>query len=332
MSSDEPALTVSGLTIDYVGEPAQANLIQDVSFEVGHGESVALVGESGCGKSLTALAILRLLSPQMKVTRGSTFLGGQDLLKTSQRELRALRGDRIGAVFQDPMTSLDPSMTVGAQVSESRRRHLNESRRRARAKSVELLDLVGIPGAARRMRCYPHELSGGMQQRVMIAAAIACEPSLLLADEPTTALDATVQADILQLLRELQSSLGTAVLLVTHDLGVVADFCQRMVVMYAGHVVERGDVADLFGKPRHPYTAALLGSVPQSGQARTMLDVIPGRVPPNGSLPDGCRFRPRCGHALPRCAEPQHGSDPVDPHFTLCDRVAEGELNLERDL
>jgi oligopeptide/dipeptide ABC transporter ATP-binding protein len=191
---------------------------------------------------------------------------------------------------------------------------------------VELLDRVGIPNAAARARAYPHEMSGGMQQRVMIAAAIACEPAMVLADEPTTALDATVQADILKLLEELQRDLGLGVLFVTHDLGVVADFCSDVVVMYAGHVVERAETGELFQAPRHPYTEALLGAVPQAGRARTMLNVIPGRVPASGSLPGGCRFRPRCSYALPQCAEPQHGAE--DIHFTFCDRVADGDLAL----
>ncbi|MFD2415874.1 ABC transporter ATP-binding protein [Amycolatopsis pigmentata] len=322
-----PVLSVRDLVIDFEGRPAQPALVQGVNFDVLPGQSVALIGESGCGKTLTSLAILGLLPPRMRVASGSIVLGGVDVLRASERKLRDLRGRTIGAIFQEPMSSLNPTMTVGDQIGESRRLHLGESRRSARVKAVELLDRVGIPNAGERARAYPHELSGGMQQRVMIAAAIACDPAIVLADEPTTALDATVQADILQLLEDLRKDLGLGILFVTHDLGVVADFCEQVVVMYAGHVVERAGTDALFGTPRHPYTEALLGAVPQAGRARTMLSVVPGRVPPSGSLPEGCRFRPRCGYALEPCRHAQHGNT-SDVHFTFCDRVADGDLVL----
>lgn len=324
--TETPVLSVRDLVIDFVGHPEQPALVQGVSFDVPSGRSVALIGESGCGKTLTSLAVLGLLPRRMRVASGTIVLDGVDVLRASERDLRDLRGRRIGAIFQEPMSSLNPTMTVGNQIGESRRLHLGESRRTARAKAVELLDRVGIPNARRRARAYPHEMSGGMQQRVMIAAAIACEPAVLLADEPTTALDATVQADILQLLEDLQRDLGLGILFVTHDLGVVADFCEQVVVMYAGHVVERAATTELFDTPWHPYTEALLGAVPQAGRAHTMLNVIPGRVPASGSLPAGCRFRPRCRYALEPCAHAQHGND--EAHFTFCDRVAGGELVL----
>ena len=316
-------LSVRDLVIDLEGQPA---LVQGVSFDVPPGRSVALIGESGCGKTLTSLAILGLLPRRMRVAGGSIVLDGVDVLGATDRELRDLRGRRIGAIFQEPMSSLNPTMSVGDQIGESRRLHLGESRRAARAKAVELLDRVGIPNARQRAGAYPHEMSGGMQQRVMIAAAIACDPAILLADEPTTALDVTVQADILALLADLQRDLGLGILFVTHDLGVVADFCEQVVVMYAGHVVERAGTMDLFDAPWHPYTEALLGAVPQAGRPRTMLSVIPGRVPASGSLPAGCRFRPRCHYATDPCATTQHGND--DAHFTFCDRVADGDLVL----
>lgn len=322
-----PVLSVRGLVLDFVGEPKQPALVDGVSFDVPAGRSVALIGESGCGKTLTSLAVLGLLPKRIRVAAGSITLGGVDVVRAGNRELRELRGRVIGAIFQEPMSSLDPTMTVGDQIGESRGLHLGESRRTARRKAVELLDRVGIPNAEQRARAYPHEMSGGMQQRVMVAAAIACDPAMLLADEPTTALDATVQADILQLLEDLRRDLGLGILFVTHDLGVVADFCEQVVVMYAGHVVERADTAGLFGTPRHPYTEALLGAVPQAGRARTMLNVVPGRVPPSGSLPEGCRFRPRCRYALEPCREAQHGTT-GDIHFTFCDRVAHGDLLL----
>ncbi|BBG05339.1 MULTISPECIES: ABC transporter ATP-binding protein [Pseudonocardia] len=326
----EPLLSVRGLTIDLPGEPGQRGLVEDVTFDVHRGRSLALIGESGCGKSLTSMAVLRLLPPGLPVRSGSVHFDGVDLLRCRERELRSVRGGPVGIVFQEPMSSLNPTMTVGDQIAEARRLHLGESRRTAHLRAAELLDRVGIPNAAQRVRSYPHELSGGMQQRVMIAGAIACDPRLVIADEPTTALDVTIQAEILQLLRDLQRDMDLAVLLVTHDLGVVADFCDDVVVMYAGHVVERTSIDGLFYDPQHPYSSALLAAVPQSGSPRTRLNVIPGRVPPAGRFPDGCRFRPRCGHGLPeQCALPQVDTELEHGHRTRCGRVSGGELTLE---
>ena len=329
----EPVLSVEGLTLDLVGgHTPQPRLVDDVTFDVPPGGAVALIGESGCGKTMTAMAVLGLLPAGVRAVAGSVRLGDRDLLRCGERELARVRGRIIGTIFQEPMTSLDPTMTVGDQIAESRRLHLGERRSTALARARELLDRVGIPDAARRLRAYPHELSGGMQQRVMIAAAIACDPRLVIADEPTTALDVTIQAEILDLLRDLQKDSGMAVLLVTHDLGVVADFCEDVVVMYAGHVVERATVDAVFTAARHPYTSALLRSVPTGRTPRTPLDVIPGRVPPAGDFPSGCRFRPRCAYAADACAR----TEPVETrtgegagHGTRCLRVAAGEIDLQ---
>ena len=324
----EPLLAVEGLTIDLPGR--QPGLVQDVTFEVRKGRAVALIGESGCGKTLTSMAVLGLLPPAVKVSAGAIRFDGVDLLRCSARQLRQIRGGPVGMVFQEPMSSLNPTMTVGDQIAEVRRLHLKERRSVALRQARELLTRVGIPNADRRLRSYPHELSGGMQQRVMIAAAIACEPKLLIADEPTTALDVTIQAEILQLLRDLRDSLELAVLLVTHDLGVVADFCDDVVVMYAGHIAERTSVDELFYRPRHPYSSALLASVPQSGRARTKLTVIAGRVPSAGQFPGGCRFEPRCEHSVESvCRLPQADTAVDDGHRTRCGRVASGDLILE---
>jgi oligopeptide/dipeptide ABC transporter ATP-binding protein len=324
-----PLLSVRGLTIDLPGTPGQPGLVEDVSFDLHRRRSLALIGESGCGKSLTSMAILRLLPPGLPVRAGSVMFDGVDLVRCGERELRGVRGGPVGIVFQEPMSSLNPTMTVGDQIAEAREIHLGERRSTALRRAVELLDRVGIPNARARIRSYPHELSGGMQQRVMIAAAIACDPKLLIADEPTTALDVTIQAEILELLRDLRRDLDLAVMLVTHDLGVVADFCDDVVVMYAGHVVERTSVEGLFYQPMHPYSSALLAAVPH-GRPRTRLTVIPGRVPPAGRFPDGCRFQPRCGHALPEvCAQPQVETELAGGHRTRCGRVAGGTVTLE---
>jgi oligopeptide/dipeptide ABC transporter ATP-binding protein len=323
-------LSVRDLTIDLIGKPGQPGLVENVSFDVPAGRSVALIGESGCGKTLTSMAILRLLPPEMRISRGEIIFDGLDLVTASPRELRAVRGGPVGMVFQEPMSSLDPTMTVGDQIGEARRLHLGESRAQARAKARELLDRVGIANAARRLDSYPFELSGGMQQRVMIAAAIACDPKLVIADEPTTALDVTIQAEILELLRSLQQEMGLAVLLVTHDLGVVADFCDEVVVMYAGHVVERAAAQPVFANSMHPYTRALLDSIPQAGRARMPLKAIAGRVPPAGEFPTGCRFQPRCAHAVPGlCDEPQAELEPEPGHRCRCVRVGTRELSLQ---
>lgn len=325
-----PLLSVRGLTIDLEGETTQRGLVDDVSFDLRRGQTLGLIGESGCGKSLTALSIVGLLPSNLKIVSGSIALDAVDLLKPGKRSLARTRGRSIGTVFQDPMSSLNPTMTVGDQVAEARRLHLGESWAMARRAAVKLLDRVGIADAERRSRSYPFELSGGMQQRVMIAAAISCDPDLIIADEPTTALDVTVQAEILDLFRELQQSLELAVLMVTHDLGVVADFCDDVIVMYAGQIVDRAPVFDLYREPRHPYAEALLSAVPRPDASHTALNTIPGRVPPAGSFPTGCRFQPRCAYAVPEiCGLPQPETRWGDDRSVRCCRSATGELSLE---
>ncbi|CAN5367593.1 ABC transporter ATP-binding protein [soil metagenome] len=301
-----PVLEVTDLTLRRVGSDNPARLVQGVSFDVKQGECLALIGESGCGKTLTSMAILGLPPKAIGVDGGSVRLQGEELLGYSQRQYGRIRGLKMGAIFQDPMSSLDPTMKIGDQIAESRRIYLGESRRDALRTAVDLLDRVGIADAKNRLNSFPFELSGGMQQRVMIAAAIACDPAILIADEPTTALDVTVQEGILDLLRTLQADLGLSVLLVTHDLGVVADFSDRVAVMYAGQVVERGTTKELLDQPTHPYTKSLLASVAQLGTSHTVLPTIPGRVPSADEMPTGCRFMARCPYAEPdRCSLPQ---------------------------
>jgi oligopeptide/dipeptide ABC transporter ATP-binding protein len=299
-----PLLSVDDLGVELLTERGWIPVISEVGFEVPAGAVVGLVGESGAGKSVTAMAINGLLAPRAsRIVSGSVRFFGEDLLEMTPRQRNAIRGRRIGTIFQDPMTALNPAFTVGEQIAEVVREHEGAGRREALAKAIEAMDMVGIPSAARRAASYPHEFSGGMAQRVMIAMAIACRPQLLIADEPTTALDVTTQARILRLLKDIRRELGMGVLLVTHDLGIVADFCDEVVVMYAGEVVERSGVVALFEAPCHPYTAALIDSMPYRALERGgEMRAIAGIVPPAGRLPDGCRFHTRCGFALaPLC-------------------------------
>ncbi len=280
-----------------------AVLAEDLSFTIAPGEMLGLVGESGCGKTLTALSIMRLLpDPPVKVTSGRILFDGIDLLTLDAEKLRALRGDRIGMIFQEPMTSLNPVFTIGDQIAEVLTIHRTISRQAARDRVVELLNLVGIAAAAGQLDRYAHQLSGGQRQRVMIAIALACEPRLLIADEPTTALDVTVQAQILALIDGLRRERGMACLLITHDLGVVSEVCDRAAVMYAGRIVEEAPVDQLFAHPRHRYTRALLDTIPANNQPGMLLPAIAGSVPPPGARGAGCAFAPRCGHAIARCA------------------------------
>lgn len=298
----EPLLSVDGLGVEFATASGWTPVLQDVSFDVAAGQLVGLVGESGSGKSVTCSSVLRLLPPrQSRTVAGRIRFQGRDLLNMPSRELEAVRGNDIAMIFQEPMTSLNPVFTVGDQIAEVVRRHRRVNRKAATARAVEVLDLVGIPDAARRIRQYPHEFSGGMRQRVMIAMALACEPKLLIADEPTTALDVTIQAQVLDLIREMAGRFGMGVLFVTHDLGVVADLCTEVVVMYAGQVVERARTEPLYATPRHPYTAGLLRSVPDVG-GRSEMHTIAGSPPPPGSIPVGCRFAPRCPHRADECA------------------------------
>jgi peptide/nickel transport system ATP-binding protein len=300
-------LAVEGLQTFLYTRTGVVKAVDGVSFSLRQGETLAVVGESGCGKSMTALTIMRLVpSPPGRIVGGAVWLAGRDLLRLDEREMRNVRGNEISMIFQEPMTSLNPVLTIGSQIAEALRLHQDISKRAVRDMAVEMLRRVRIPEPARRARQYPHQLSGGMRQRAMIAMALACNPNVLIADEPTTALDVTIQAQILDLILKLQRELGTAVLLITHNLGVVAETAQRVVVMYAGRKVEEAEVDALFARPLHPYTHGLLGSVPQltaiSGQVEAeRLQEIPGTVPPLDNLPGGCAFAPRCAFADQRC-------------------------------
>ncbi|HET7389091.1 MAG TPA: ABC transporter ATP-binding protein [Nocardioidaceae bacterium] len=297
-------LEVEDLHVRFDTDEGTVLAVNGVSFSVEPGEVLSLVGESGCGKSMTALAVLGLLPPTASRS-GRIRLEGEDITRLDEKALRRIRGRDVSMVFQEPMTSLNPIFTVGYQIGEVLRRHEGLSRSQARARAVELLDLVRIPAAKQRVREYPHQMSGGMRQRVMIAMAVACNPKVLLADEPTTALDVTIQAQVLDIMRDLQHELGTSVVIVTHDLGVVAEVADKVVVMYAGHVVEAGAVDDLFANPQHPYTLGLLGSVPRPdlvlADTQNRLVEIPGMVPTLRQPPSACVFAPRCSRADDPC-------------------------------
>jgi oligopeptide/dipeptide ABC transporter ATP-binding protein len=287
-------LDVRGLRTTFYTRDGNVKAVDGIDFHVDRGEILGLVGESGCGKSVTSLSIMRLVAPPGRIDGGEVVFDGKNLLTASNDEMRAIRGDRISMIFQQPQSSLNPVRDVGWQISEVLEIHRNMKRKAARERTLELLRMVGIPDPKRRLESYPHELSGGMAQRVMIAMALACEPDLLIADEPTTALDVTIQAQILDLIRELRAQTGTAVILITHDLGVVAEMCDRVAVMYAGEIVEQTDAVTLFRKPLHPYTRGLIDSIPVVGEVIDRLKVIPGNVPNLVDLPGACRFAPRC--------------------------------------
>ena len=305
----EPLLRVRDLKTYFVTEQGSgtARAVDGVSFEVYPGETLGLVGESGCGKTVTSLSLLRLIPEPPGHIRPGSFVEfeGRNLLTLGLRELRAIRGNQIAMIFQEPLTSLNPVLTVGDQIAEAAILHQGLARRAARRRTIEMLRLVGIPDPAERVDHYPHQMSGGMRQRVMIAMALVCHPKLLIADEPTTALDVTIQAQILELLKRLQTELGMAVLLITHDLGIVAGAADRVVVMYAGQVAEQAPTGQLFAHPLHPYTEGLLASVPRldatTGRGRSRLHSIPGQVPAATAWPEGCRFHPRCPYAWDRC-------------------------------
>jgi oligopeptide/dipeptide ABC transporter ATP-binding protein len=321
-----PVLEVEDLVVAFDTDEGQLRAVDGIAFTLEKGRVLGVVGESGSGKSVTALAILGLLpEPQGRVLRGRVLLDGKDIVHESEALLQKVRGRRIAMIFQEPMTALDPLMRVGDQIAEGLRHHLRLSAGDARARAIALLGKVGIPAPAERIDSYPHELSGGMRQRVMIASAIACEPSVLLADEPTTALDVTIQAQILALLDDLRRELGMSVVLITHDLGVVADIADDVVVMYAGRVVERANKDALFARPLHPYTRGLLESVPGFGEnaSKRRLPTIRGLVPDLRHLPKGCRFRDRCDRAIDRCAEVDPPLEAVADHLVACIRAKE---------
>ena len=319
----EPILSVRNLTTSFRSDQGTVTAVEDVSFDLFPGESLGLVGESGCGKTVTSKSIMRLLpahrsffSPESRIE-----LQGQNLTTITERQMREVRGNRIAMIFQEPMTALNPVFTVGWQLDEALKQHTSLSRKDRRDKAIEMLALVEMSNPATRLREYPHQLSGGMRQRVMIAIALCCEPDILIADEPTTALDVTIQAQILRLMEDLKQRLGTAILLITHDLGVVAQVCDRVAVMYAGQIVETAPVRDLFHSPQHPYTQGLLDSIPKSGPTEhgKRLPAIPGIVPSLWNLPSGCRFHERCSHCEEKCrTEPPQLDSSTDDRSVRC--------------
>lgn len=304
----EPLLEVKNLQTHFFTEDGVVKAVDDVSFNIYPGEAVGLVGESGCGKSVTALSLLRLVSYPGRVTGGQILFKGKDILKLPDEEMRKIRGNEIAMIFQEPMTSLNPVFTVGDQIGEAIRLHQKKSRKQAREEAIRMLSLVSIPDPEKRVDTYPHEMSGGMRQRIMIAMALSCNPSLLIADEPSTALDVTIQAQLLELLRDLQKRLKLSVLLITHNLGVVAEFASRAIVMYTGKIVEEASVRDLYRDPKHPYTKGLLRSVPKihkevGAPKKPRLETIEGMVPDMLNLPPGCHFAPRCQQIKTICNE-----------------------------
>ena len=306
--AEAPVLDVEDLTVDFDVRGKSVNILAGLDFKLAAGETLGIIGESGCGKSMTALALLRMVpSPPGSISRGRVLLNGEDLLTVSKRRMNAIRGKEISMIFQEPMTSLNPVYSVGDQISETIRRHTPVTRAEAFERSVELLRTVQIPAPERRILEYPHQLSGGMRQRVMLAMALACDPKVLIADEPTTALDVTVQAQIFDLLKELQANSGTSIILITHDFGAITEMADRVLVMYAGHKVEEGSLNDIRTNAAHPYTQGLLRSMPKirSGDAgfRAVLPEIPGAVPDLSNRQPGCPFGPRCAHAMPACHE-----------------------------
>jgi peptide/nickel transport system ATP-binding protein/oligopeptide transport system ATP-binding protein len=324
----EPLLSVRGLSISFERDGRRARAADGVSLDIFPGETLALVGESGSGKTVSALGILRLIpEPPGRIEAGEVLFRGRDVLRLPPRELRALRGKEIALVFQDPMTSLNPVFTVGEQIAEAVRTHGRATSRSARARAVELLERVGIASPRERAACYPHQLSGGMKQRAMIAMALACEPALLIADEPTTALDVTVEAQIIDLLRTLIAETRLAVLLITHDMGVVAELADRVAVMYAGRIVEEAPAGDLFDRPLHPYTVGLFASLPRLHAVKEPLRAIPGDVPDLFGYPAGCRFHPRCPLAVEACsAAPPPLVEAAPGRRTACIRAEGGKL------
>jgi peptide/nickel transport system ATP-binding protein len=321
--SAAPLLDIRDLRVIFRGDNGGfTHAVDTVDLTVAHGTTLGLVGESGCGKSVTSLAIMGLLPRATTEISGQVRFAGIDLLALPDHALRDLRGDRLAMVFQEPMTSLNPSYTIGEQIIEAVVRHRGVSRRDARGHAIDMLRRVKIPAAERRIDDYPHRLSGGMRQRVMIAIALSCDPELLIADEPTTALDVTIQAQILDLLRELKASTLSAIILITHDLGVVAEICEEVAVMYAGEIVERAPIAGIFARPGHPYTVGLIGSIPRLDHRTDRLASVPGRVPNMSGLPQGCRFAPRCPFAGDMCVSAPPPLVKIgEGHWTRCVRA-----------
>ena len=321
----EKLLEVRGLKTYFYTDDGVVPAVDGVDFSLGKGETLGIVGESGCGKSVTSLSIMRLIpDPPGKIVDGEILFDGSNLLEKSEAEMRSIRGNDISMIFQEPMTSLNPVFTIGDQIMEAIILHQRLSKAEARERAIEMLRLVGIPVPERRIDEYPHQLSGGMRQRVMIAMALSCNPKLLIADEPTTALDVTIQAQILDLMRKLRDEFGTAIMLITHDLGVVAELAERVVVMYAGKIVEEADVVPLFGEPLHPYTVGLLGSIPKLTEQQERLQVIEGVVPNPAFMPKGCRFHPRCKEAREICKVEEPELMELSPgHHVACWKYTE---------
>jgi peptide/nickel transport system ATP-binding protein len=316
-------LEVHDLHTYFAVDGGEFRAVDGVSFSLGRGRTLGIVGESGCGKSVTSLSIMGLVpQPPGRIAGGTVMFDGIDLLKLDRAQMSELRGNKLSMIFQEPMTSLNPVFTIGDQIIEGIRRHRNVSQAEARDRAIEMLRRVRIPSPERRIDDYPHKLSGGMRQRVMIAMALACDPQLLIADEPTTALDVTIQAQILELMRNLRDEFGTAIMLITHDLGVIAEIAHDVVVMYAGKIVEQVDVRALFAEPQHPYTVGLLGSIPKLHQAQERLAAIEGIVPNPLSMPKGCRFNPRCPFAIDKCRAEEPPLMEVRPgHLAACWRA-----------
>ena len=313
-------LEVRNLRTSFITGAGVVRAVDGVSWDIEEGETVALVGESGCGKSVSALSVMRLVDDAAgRIESGEIVYKGRDLLKLTEEQMRHVRGKEIGMIFQEPMTSLNPVLSIGRQLTEGLEIHMTMEPPAARARAIELLGMVGIPDAERRLAQYPHHFSGGMRQRMMIAMALACNPSLILADEPTTALDVTIQAQILELMRDLSRRLGVAMLIITHNLGVVARYADRVNVMYAGRIIERASAAELYANPRHPYTLGLLRSVPRLDEpVRAKLDPIEGQPPDLTRLPEGCAFAPRCAYRVERCAEAPPLAECRLGHYSAC--------------
>ena len=320
-----PLLEVRSLSTHFFTEEGVVRAVENVSFEIYPGEILGLVGESGCGKSVTGLSILKLIStPPGKIVSGELFFDGKDLLKFEEREMEKVRGNEISMIFQEPMTSLNPVFTIGDQIMEAILLHQGVDKAEAKRRAIEMLDRVRIPSPEKRIDSYPHQLSGGMRQRAMIAMALSCQPKLLVADEPTTALDVTIQAQVLQLLKEIQREMGMAVMLITHDLGVVSEIADRVAVMYAGRIFEYGPIEAVFGKIGNPYTKGLMRSIPQLDERKKRLHAIPGQVPNPMDLPVGCKFHPRCYLMVNECKEEEPALFQVNgDHFSRCIRWQE---------
>jgi peptide/nickel transport system ATP-binding protein/oligopeptide transport system ATP-binding protein len=320
-----PLLEIKGLKTHFFTQDGTVKAVDGVSFEIGHGQTLGVVGESGCGKSITSLSVMRLIERPGKIVEGEINLNGDNLLDKSDEEIRDIRGDQVSMIFQEPMTSLNPVFTCGDQISEAVQQHTAATQREGMERAIEMLALVGIPDSRRRAREYPHQLSGGMRQRVMIAMALSTDPDLLIADEPTTALDVTIQAQILQVMRDLREKNRMAIMLITHDLGVVAEMADEVVVMYSGKVVERGDVRTIFGSPHHPYSQGLLHSIPRLDERVDRLEVIKGTVPSPYNLPTGCLFKRRCPYRMAVCDTPPPMRQLNEGHTSRCWLTPAGE-------